>query len=96
MSFWEENKDGALGIAVILGSGETPAGFAHEPPAKAPGNANNLLLVKARDGVPVRYFTGAAWSGSGQFKDRAAWEDHVRKKAERALKPVNITVSARP
>jgi hypothetical protein len=96
MSFWEENKDGALGIAVILGASETPAGFAHEPPAKPPGNANNLLLVKARDGVPVRYFTGAAWSGSGQFKDRAAWEDHVRKEAERALKPVTITVSARP
>ena len=96
MSFWEENKDGALGIAVILGAGETPAGFAHEPPAKPPGNANNLLLVKARDGVPVRYFTGAAWSGSGQFKDRAAWEDHVRKEAERALKPVTITVSSRP
>jgi hypothetical protein len=96
MSFWEENKDGGLGIAVILGANETPAGFAYEPPAKTPGNANNLLLVKAKDGVPVRYFTGAAWNRSGQFADRAAWEAHVQKHAERALKPMNISVSARP
>lgn len=96
MSFWEENKDGGLGIAVILGASETPAGFAYEPPAKTPGNANNLLLVKARDGVPVRYFTGAGWNRSGQFADRAAWEAHVKKQAERVLKPLNIRVSARP
>ena len=96
MSFWEENKDGGLGIAVILGGGETPAGFAYEPPAKSPGNANNLLLVKAKDGVPVRYFTGAGWNRSGQFANREAWEAHVKRHAERAVKPMKITVEARP
>jgi hypothetical protein len=96
MSFWEENKDGALGVAVILGAHEQAAGFAYEPPAKTPGNGNHLLLVKARDGVPVQYFTGAAWSGSGQFADRAAWEDHVRRHAERARKPLQISVGGRP
>ena len=30
MSFWEENKDGGLGVAVILANDATPAGFAHE------------------------------------------------------------------
>ena len=34
MSFWEENKDGGLGIAVILAHGAESAGFAHED---APG-----------------------------------------------------------
>ena len=96
MSFWEENKDGGLGIAVILATGETPAGFAYEPAAKPPGNANHLLLVKARDGVPVRYHAGAGWTGSGQFADRAAWEKHVKSHADRALKPLRISVSARP
>ncbi len=95
MSFWEENKDGGLGIAVILASGESPAGFAYEPAAKPPGNANNLLLVKAKDGVPVRYYAGAGWTGSGQFADRAAWETHVRAHAQRALKPLRVSVSAR-
>ena len=96
MSYWEENKDGGLGIAVILAAGATSAGFAYEAPAKSPGNGNNLLLVKAKDGVAVRYFAGAGWTGSGQFADRAAWERHVRAHAERALKPLRISVSARP
>lgn len=96
MSFWEENKDGGLGIAVILGPTETPAGFAYEPPAKSPGNANNLLLVKAKDGVAVRYFTGAGWTGSGQFKDRAAWETFVKEHAARAAKPFKVVVSVKP
>jgi hypothetical protein len=96
MSWWEDNKDGGLGIAVILAAGEMPAGFAYEPPAKAPGNGNHLLLVKARDGATLRYYAGAGWTGSGQFADRAAWEKHVRAHAERALKPLRIRVGSRP
>jgi hypothetical protein len=96
ISYWEENKDGGLGIAVILAAGETSAGIAYEPPAKPPGNGNHLLLVKAKDGVPVRYFAGAGWTGSGQFADRAAWERHVKMHAERAMKPLRISVGARP
>ena len=71
MSLWEENEDGGLGVAVILDSGVQRRGLRHEPPAKTPGYGNHLLLVKARDGVPVRYFTGAGWNRSGQFSDRA-------------------------
>ena len=96
MSLWEENKDGGLGVAVILASGAEPAGFAHEPPAKTPGNGNHLLLVKARDGVPLRYFTGAGWNRSGQFADRAAWETYVKAFAAAAANPLKVTVSARP
>jgi hypothetical protein len=96
MSFWEENKDGGLGLAVILGADETPAGFAYEAPAKVPGNANNILLVKARDGVPMRYFTGAGWTGSGQFANRDAWETFVKEHAARAAKPFKVVVSLKP
>ena len=84
MSFWEENKDGGLGIAVILANDATPAGFAHEDAPGGKGNGNNLLLVKARDGVPLRYFTGAGWTKSGQFDGRAAWESYVKEFAARA------------
>jgi hypothetical protein len=96
MSWWEENNDGGLGVAVILGPGATSAGFAYEAPAKQPGNGNHLLLVKAQDGVPVRYFTGAGWTKSGQFADRAAWETYVREHAARAAKPFTVNVSAKP
>jgi len=96
MSWWEENSDGGLGVAVILGPTENPAGFAYEAPAKRPGNGNHVLRVKAKDGVPVHYFTGAGWTKSGQFADRAAWETYVREHAARAAKPFTVTVSARP
>jgi hypothetical protein len=96
MSWWEENKDGGLGIAIILAAGEAAGGYAYEAPAKTPGNGNHLLLLKAKDGVPVRYYTGAGWTGSGQFADRAAWERHVKTRVDRAAKPLTVTVSARP
>ena len=58
------------------------------------GNANNLLLVKAKDNVPLRYLTGAGWTKSGQFDGRAAWERYVKDFAARAQKPLTVTVSA--
>jgi hypothetical protein len=94
MSFWEENQDGGLGIAVILANDATPGGFAHEDAPGGKGNANNLLLVKARDGVPLRYLSGAGWTKSGQFDGRAAWERYVKEFAARAQRPLSVTVSA--
>lgn len=96
MSYWEENKDGGLGTAVVLAADATPAGFAHDPPAKSPGYGNHLLLVKARDGTPVRYYTGAGWNRSGQFSTRESWEAHVKSFAAAAADPLRISVSARP
>jgi len=94
MSFWEDNQDGGLGIAVILANDATPAGFAHEDAPGGKGNANNLLLVKAKDNVPLRYLTGAGWTKSGQFDGRAAWERYVKEFAARTQKPLTVTVSA--
>jgi hypothetical protein len=96
MSYWEENKEGGLGTAVIFADGGEPAGFAHEAPEKTPGNGNHLLLVKARDGVPLRYFTGAGWNRSGQFANRAAWEAYVKSFAAAVAHPLVITVGAKP
>jgi hypothetical protein len=96
MSLWEENKDGGLGVAVILASGTSAEDYAFEPAAKTPGNANHLLIFKARDGVPVKYFTGAGWNRSGQFTDRASWENYVKAFAAAVANPLTIRVSARP
>ena len=45
-----------------------------------------------RDGVPVKYFTGAGWNRSGQFTDRASWENYVKAFAAAVAKPLTITV----
>jgi len=96
MSLWEENKDGGLGVAVVLAAGTSAETYAFEPPAKTPGSANHLLTFKARDGVPVRYFTGAGWNKSGQFTDRASWESYVRSFAAAVARPLTISVSVKP
>jgi hypothetical protein len=96
MSLWEENKDGGLGVAVILASGTSAEDYAFEPPARTPGNANHLLVFKVRDGVPVRYFTGAGWNRSGQFTDRASWENYVKAFAAGVARPLTITVGTKP
>jgi hypothetical protein len=94
MSFWEENADGGLGVAVILENDAVPAGLAYEAPAKRPGYGNHLLLVKAQDGSPIRYYAGAGWTKSGQFADRAAWESYVQSFAARVAHPLTIAVAA--
>jgi hypothetical protein len=93
MSLGEEDQNGGLGTAVILGRDVQAAGFAHEAPAKTPGNGNHLLLVKARDGAPLRYYTGADWNRSGQFSDRAGWEAYVQAFAAGVAHPLKIAVA---
>jgi hypothetical protein len=95
MSVWEESKDGGVGVAAILGKNTAASGMASEGPDDR-GNFNHLLLVAAGDGMPVRYFTGAGWSKSGQFADRAAWESYVKNFAARVAKPLNVSVSTKP
>jgi hypothetical protein len=46
-------------------------------------------VFKTRDGVPVKYFTGAGWNRSGQFTDRASWENYVKAFAAAVAKPLD-------
>ncbi len=92
LSWWEDNQDGGLGVAVILFPEANAAGFAHEPPAKPPGNANHLLLARVKDGEPLRYLAGAGWTRSGQFADRNAWESYVKNFASRVQAPLTVRV----
>jgi hypothetical protein len=52
--------------------------------------------VKARYKQSLRYFAGAGWNRSGQFKTRADWEAYVGAFAATVASPLKISVSARP
>ena len=95
LSIWEQSKDGGVGVAAILAPDTVSTGIASEGPDDR-GNINHLLLVKATDGAPVRYFTGAGWDRSGQFKGRAEWENYVKNFAAGVAKPLTVSVSAGP
>jgi uncharacterized protein DUF4861 len=95
MSIWEQSTDGGVGVAVILAPDVDFNGGASVGPDNR-GNIDHVLLVQAQKGVPVRYFTGAGWDRSGQFKNRADWETYVQNFAAAVAKPLSVTVSARP
>lgn len=90
MTVWEKyHKHGDVGCGVLLAPGETPAGFAQD-------DLNHLMLVKVKSGVPLRYYAGAGWSGSGDFSSQAEWNACVAGQAARAAAPLQVAFSPAP
>jgi pectinesterase len=54
------------------------------------------MLAKVRSGQPLRYFTGAGWTGSGQFASQQDWQAYVAAASARARSPVKVAVSSAP
>ncbi|HTU67292.1 MAG TPA: DUF4861 family protein [Steroidobacteraceae bacterium] len=92
LSLWEENGDGGLGTAIILGKDVTPTGYAKGEPDSS-GKLDHLLMVKVYDKGPLNYSLGAGWNRSGQFTDRASWEAYVKDAAARIQHPLTIRVT---
>ncbi len=82
---WVAQKaNGELGTAVVLP--ESFAGFAAD-------DRNQLVLAKAKAGVPLVYYAGAGWSRAGEFTSQQAWLDYVAVCAARARSPITVTCS---
>ena len=96
MSYWEENKDGGLGIAVILAKDMTPAGFAHEDAPGGKGNANNLLLVKVNPRFPCATTRARVGRRADSSRTARAGKNTFEKIAMRMQHPLKIDVSAKP
>jgi hypothetical protein len=81
---WEVQKtNGSLGEAIIVDPSAL-AGFTEDA-------QNELVLVKATSGQPVRYYVGAGWSKAGEFTSKEAWNTYVAACAERAKSPVKVS-----
>ena len=98
LSLWQTyEKHGSLGVGVVLEPGAACAGFAEGASADDRRNkkplCNRLMLVKVKDGDTVAYRAGAGWTRSGDFADRAAWEQYLLALSQRLASPVQITVS---
>lgn len=57
-----------------------------------PALRNQLAIANAEIGKPFVYYIGAGWSESGDFPNAKAWNDYVRKFAERRDQPLQVTV----
>jgi hypothetical protein len=83
---WEVQKsNGSLGEAIVVPGSELQ-GFAED-------DVNQLVLAKVSSGKPVRYYVGAGWTKSGQFKSQEDWTAYVTTEAARAKSPVKVSVS---
>jgi hypothetical protein len=84
-----QKSNGSLGTAVVVGAKDAFAGFAED-------DRNQLVLAKAVNGEPLRYYAGAGWSKAGEFTSQEAWDAYVAAFARRVRAPVKVTLAAAP
>ena len=108
MTYWQPQDfyKGTTATAFILpkGSVETFTNDAPNLPAEKlapptgtftegqPAVRNQLAIAPAKIGKPFVYYIGAGWSESGDFPNAAAWNDYVRRFAERRDAPLQVTL----
>lgn len=83
MAYWEpENaKNGNTACAIIV-----PKGFK----SFVEDQANYLAIAEVKPGESLEYLLGAAWSGSGDFENEAAWFAAVQREREKVAMPLNV------
>jgi hypothetical protein len=79
-----QKSNGALGTALIAPNGF--AGFAED-------DRNQLVLIKAAAGKPVRYYAGAGWSKAGEFTTEEAWNAYIAAFSARLKSPLKIALA---
>ena len=108
MAYWQPQdfNKGTIGTAFLLpkGSVETFTNDKPDLPASAfvapahtltegqPALRDPLAIAPAEIGKPFVYYIGAGWSESGDFPNAKAWNDYVRRFAERRDQPLQVTV----
>ena len=72
MAYWqsENPKNGYIGLGVIAPPQQI-VGFAED-------ELNNLVLVKAKPGIPFAYRTGACWSKGSDFHSFEEWKNYLQ------------------
>jgi hypothetical protein len=96
-SLWEVyTKSGQLGTGIILAPGTAFTGFAQSKanvPAARSLRPDDLMLVKAKSGVPITFYAGAGWDQSKQFSSNADWTTYLSDWAQRLRSPVKVAVT---
>jgi len=108
MTYWQPQDfhKGATAVAFVLPKGSIEnfttdiANLAPEKaaaPAKTvtegqPAVRNQLAIVPGQIGKPFVYYIGAGWDLSGDFPNAAAWNDYIRRFAERRDQPLQVSI----
>jgi hypothetical protein len=84
----EQRSKGAFGTAIIVPTAGQPV-YAEDA-------RNALMLAPVTAGQPLRYYVGAAWSGSKEITSRQQWQRYVAQQSARVRAPVSVSLSATP
>lgn len=103
----EDKPKGTMGVAIVLPKGSVEA-FTNDVPDMpeskihavvpqpthegAPPIRDLLAISQAELGQPFSYYFGACWDRSGDFTNHVAWENYVRRFAERRAAPLQVTI----
>jgi hypothetical protein len=82
MQWVRQRSAGDFGTAIVLPDAE---GYAADAD-------NELILVKARTGQPLRYYLGAAVDWSGEITTAQAWQAYVEAYRQRIAAPIRIAL----
>lgn len=103
----EDKPKGVIGDAIVLAKGsvleftndapDLPDSALHanvpQPTHEGyPPIRNQLAITKAEIGQPLTYYFGACWDRSGDFTNHVAWENYVKRFAERRDQPLQVMV----
>ena len=103
----EDQPKGITAVAVILPKGAVKE-FTNDDPGMPeskkhaavpqpthegyPAIRNQLAILQVNPGQPFTYYLGASWDRSGDFTHHGAWEDYVKRFAQRRDQPLQVTV----
>lgn len=84
MQWVRQRSAGDFGVAILLPGAD---GYAADPD-------NELILVKAKTGQPLRYYLGAAVDWSGEIPTAQAWQGYVEAYRKRVASPIRVEFGA--
>jgi len=108
MTYWQPQDfgKGTTAVAIVLPKGSVESytndnpnlpAKATQPPVKTmtegqPAIRNFLTIATAQPGKPFVYYLGAGWDQSVDYPNAAAWNDYLRRFAERRDQPLQVTI----
>lgn len=87
VSYWQPHPDSEIGTAILASSHYFAGSETYDVETKDLSNAFAHLNIKNNK---VVYYSGFAWSQSGQFKNKNEWEQYLSEFAEKIESPLTV------
>ncbi|GAB3661294.1 hypothetical protein GCM10028791_35720 [Echinicola sediminis] len=87
--YWEPMDGNQLGLGVVLHPESIQGHKDHRVDYK---DGSQLLIMASPKAGEITYYAGFAWDKSGQFADKAAWDNYLEQFAKSVQSPLEVSV----